>query len=148
MTETTDAKAEILSLSLQDRMKQYERLTGSVVPPTEFLVVRADGHGFSKFTRGFSRPFDPRIHKAMVSAAADAMEEFGAVSAYTQSDEITLVFPPCTETRREHIFRGRAKALRLGGFLRSREVRPPSQRVRVSRGRASLQNREGSLRLL
>ena len=49
---------------------------------------------FHTYTKGFRRPFDTRINAAMVATATDLLERFGAVTAYTESDEISLIWPP------------------------------------------------------
>ena len=84
--------------SLGDEMKAYEDESASAasVDITRPVVVRLDGHCFSTFTRGFERPYDLRIHRAMVNTATDLVERFGAVTAYTESDEISLLFPSHT----------------------------------------------------
>jgi len=80
---------------LGDEMKAAEADTcAAVVDVSRPVVVRLDGHCFSTFTRGFDRPYDLRIHRAMVGTATDLLERFGAVTAYTESDEISLIFPP------------------------------------------------------
>src|SRR4051812_23385307 len=82
------------SLTLADRMKKYEASHDYTLPPTSPAILRLDGHGFSKFTAHFCRPFDQRIHDAMIATCADLLHFFPpAIVAYTQSDEITLVFP-------------------------------------------------------
>ncbi|KAK7033287.1 Thg1 domain-containing protein [Favolaschia claudopus] len=79
---------------LAERMKRYEAATDQLLTDDQPAILRVDGHGFSKFTRGFDKPFDERLHEAMAQTAADLLEYFPAASlAYTQSDEITLVFP-------------------------------------------------------
>ncbi|KAI2610761.1 glycoside hydrolase family 55 protein [Hypoxylon fragiforme] len=83
--------------TLADRMKQYELASETTLPTTSPLILRLDGHNFSRFTAHphFSRPFDQRIHDAMVSTCTDLLLTFfpRASVAYTQSDEITVVFP-------------------------------------------------------
>ena len=80
--------------SLADRMKTYEAIYEFHLPDSTPIILRLDGHGFSKFTAHFARPFDQRIHDAMVSTCSDLLSHFpSATLAYTQSDEITLVFP-------------------------------------------------------
>jgi tRNA(His) guanylyltransferase len=80
--------------SLADRMKSYESIYEFHLPGSTPTILRLDGHGFSKFTAHFARPFDQRIHDAMVSTCSDLLSHFpSATLAYTQSDEITLVFP-------------------------------------------------------
>ncbi|KAJ7859129.1 tRNAHis guanylyltransferase-domain-containing protein [Mycena olivaceomarginata] len=89
-TQPEDGSRETLG----ERMKRYEAATDQQLPNDQPALLRIDGHGFSKFTRGFSKPFDQRMHDTMAQTAADLLEYFPAASlAYTQSDEITLVFP-------------------------------------------------------
>ena len=82
---------------LGDEMKQYEALVGAQVDVSKPVVIRLDGHCFRTYTRGFNRPFDERIHRAMVGTAMDLLERFHACTAYTESDEISLIFPPHTD---------------------------------------------------
>ena len=70
-------------------------------------MVRLDGHCFHTYTKGFRRPYDLRIHEAMVATATDLLERFGAVTAYTESDEISLLFPPSTAESPSLPFSGR-----------------------------------------
>jgi len=86
---------------LGDRMKDYEAAPlyhdgKDYVLPNDgkILIARIDGHNFSTFTRGFQKPLDPRLLSAMISTAQDLLKKFQAQTAYTQSDEITLVFVP------------------------------------------------------
>ncbi|KAF2706417.1 Thg1-domain-containing protein [Pleomassaria siparia CBS 279.74] len=89
MSSPTTAK-----MSLATRMKSYEATYDLVLPTTAPIVLRLDGHNFSRFTAHFARPFDQRIHQAMTSTCMDLLSYFpSATVAYTQSDEITLVFP-------------------------------------------------------
>ena len=60
-------------------------------------IVRLDGHKFSTFTRHFDKPWDPRLHHAMLHTTADLLRHFQPASAYTESDEISLVFAPPVE---------------------------------------------------
>ncbi|KAF2802541.1 uncharacterized protein BDZ99DRAFT_468982 [Mytilinidion resinicola] len=90
--ETTPVEQPRLSLAA--RMKTYEAVTDTRVPSDSPVILRLDGHSFSKFTAHFARPFDPRIHSAMVDTCADLLHFLpSATIAYTQSDEITLVCP-------------------------------------------------------
>ncbi|KAF1929984.1 uncharacterized protein M421DRAFT_419018 [Didymella exigua CBS 183.55] len=82
------------SQPLAVRMKQYEASFDFSLPLNSPIVLRLDGHTFSKFTSHFCRPFDQRIHDAMIATSTDLLKYFPAATvAYTQSDEITLVFP-------------------------------------------------------
>jgi len=79
-------------VQLGDRMKEYE--ISGFHDPRAPCVMRLDGHSFSKWTRGFAKPFDPRLHSVFVSTCEDLLRYFPqTTTVYTQSDEITLVFP-------------------------------------------------------
>jgi tRNA(His) 5'-end guanylyltransferase len=56
------------------------------------ICVRVDGRAFHTFTRGLDRPFDKGFSGAMIETAKFLVSETHAKIAYTQSDEITLVF--------------------------------------------------------
>ncbi|NTF17361.1 hypothetical protein G6L37_02895 [Agrobacterium rubi] len=79
--------------ALGDELKHYEKLEsgrgGSIGEP---VVVRVDGVSFSKFTRGFEKPFDTRIAQAMDEACIAVVDRLQPVIGYTQSDEMTFVF--------------------------------------------------------
>ncbi|KAM0420970.1 hypothetical protein ACHAPT_011213 [Fusarium lateritium] len=83
-----------VSKPLAARMKDYEATTEIHLDPSKPAILRLDGHSFSKFTASFAKPFDERLHTAMVKTCADLLGAYSSASlAYTQSDEITLVFP-------------------------------------------------------
>jgi len=88
---------------LAARMKEYEKdnevFGASTLKQDKPFIIRLDGHKFSKFTTGFKKPYDERIYKAMLLSTKDLMEEFQALLGYTQSDEITLVFPALTSSQ-------------------------------------------------
>lgn len=86
-----------------DRMKEYEAPFGTIkIDPTLPYVVRCDGHHFSTFMRGFDKPHDIRIHRAMLLTAHDMVFHFsGCVCGFTCSDEITLIFPASKSTEPE-----------------------------------------------
>jgi tRNA(His) guanylyltransferase len=89
-----DSTAEPPPRSLADRMKSYEAVYEIRLPPATPAILRLNGQAFSKFTASFARPFDRRIHDAMAATCSDMLSHFPSVTlAYTQSDEITLVFP-------------------------------------------------------
>lgn len=96
--------------ALGDRCKAAEDAeTMRKALPSEIIMVRLDGHGFSKFTKGLARPYDERMSALMIDAVGYVVTETGAVLGYTQSDEITLVFVVNnTDTVSEkHYFAGR-----------------------------------------
>ena len=62
-----------------------------VMIPTLPVVIRLDGVGFSKWTKGLNRPFDEKLTQLMIETTKFLVEETNAVVGYTQSDEITLI---------------------------------------------------------
>ena len=82
-------------IDLGDRMKMYENAPlpqSGKIKSTDNFIVRLDGRSFSKFTSGFAKPFDPIFTKAMCYTAQDLLLKFNCQTAYTHSDEITLIF--------------------------------------------------------
>lgn len=80
--------------ALGDRMKAYERVEADRrYVPDQPMVVRLDGRAFSTFTRGMDRPFDRRMTQVMQDVTSHLVEKTHALIGYTQSDEITLLFP-------------------------------------------------------
>lgn len=78
--------------ALGDEQKGYESSQTRSLLPGLPIVVRADGRAFHTFCRGLALPFDPRFRDAMSATARYLLDRTGATIAYTQSDEITLVF--------------------------------------------------------
>ena len=75
-----------------DRMKRYESAAERYLVPRTPLMIRLDGKGFSKFTRGLDKPMDENMRLCMEYAAYELMRDIeGCRFAYTQSDEITLM---------------------------------------------------------
>jgi tRNA(His) guanylyltransferase len=90
--------------SLAARMKQYEASFDITLPSGSPTILRLDGHAFSKFTSHFCRPFDQRIHDAMIAVCIDLLAYFNSATlAYTHSDEITLVFPGGVQSFNERV---------------------------------------------
>ena len=77
--------------TLGDRLKDYEAKWERSIDVNEHIVIRIDGHKFSKFTKGFKRPYDEILSRAMEQTTKDLLKEFNAVVGYTQSDEISLI---------------------------------------------------------
>lgn len=62
--------------------------------PGTWIILRVDGHGFSRFTENhFEKPFDVNFHGFMVQTAQALLEQMGGLYAYTESDEISLLLP-------------------------------------------------------
>jgi tRNA(His) guanylyltransferase len=97
--------------SLGDRMKMYEGAeTSRHFLPTMPIVARVDGRAFHTFTNGLIRPYDERFKECMVRTAEALLVETGAVVAYRQSDEITIVWPGVDDPTRAW-FGGRAQKM-------------------------------------
>ena len=76
-----------------DRMKEYERMEGTRrFLPLLPVCARIDGESFSRFTKGLERPYDKRLVHLMCQTATYLVQETQANMAYTQSDEISLVW--------------------------------------------------------
>ena len=109
LTEPSDEKEK---QDLGDRMKSYESLVDIAVPHHHPFIVRLDGNRFSKFTSKLKQPFDTNFTKAMVLTSTDLLNTYHASTAYTHSDEITLIFAAARtkepkENESNHIFNGR-----------------------------------------
>lgn len=78
--------------ALGDEQKSYEALHTRSLMPGLPIIVRVDGRAFHTFCRGLQKPFDERLQRAMAETAKYLVERTSASIAYTQSDEITLVF--------------------------------------------------------
>jgi tRNA(His) guanylyltransferase len=105
---------EQTELSLGDRHKQLEKDFEIRAKLTDYIVVRLDGHKFSKYTKGFAKPFDDILSAAMQYATEGLVDKFGAVTGYTQSDEITLIFAPQWRMNGDEVQNNQVFAGRLG----------------------------------
>lgn len=95
-------------ISLGDRIKMYEHMfTQYTVDPSIPFLARVDGRSFSTFTSKLTKPFDHKFTYAMCETAKVLVDEFRPVLAYVQSDEISLLFKPCTDP----IFNGKLSKL-------------------------------------
>lgn len=104
-------------VSLGERMKTFETDIDHGVPPYHSFIVRIDGKNFSKFTKNFKKPYDPRFQELMNQTAEALLDYFQPSTCYVQSDEISLVFPKLhtkseydslePSFRKNHLFNGR-----------------------------------------
>lgn len=80
------------STSLGNRMKRYEHSYRLAFPRRLPVVVRVDGRAFHSHLRGATKPFDMPFIADMGYVAAELCKEIsGAVFAYHQSDEISVL---------------------------------------------------------
>jgi tRNA(His) 5'-end guanylyltransferase len=78
---------------LGERMKQsYEDRTRYFVPRRTYTIIRLDGKAFHTYTRGLMKPFDNDLSNDIDRAIIAMLPHIqGAVFAYTQSDEISVL---------------------------------------------------------
>jgi tRNA(His) 5'-end guanylyltransferase len=75
------------------QMRIYETAHDYCVPPNIYIVARLDGRCFSKLTTNFDHPYDAHFATAMYHLAQYLMTcGFKVIYAYTQSDEVSLLF--------------------------------------------------------
>lgn len=81
---------------LDKKMRVYETAADLCVLPGMFMVARIDGRSFTRLTKEvcrFEAPFDVRFRDLMVATTESLMTcGFKVVYAYTESDEISLLF--------------------------------------------------------
>ncbi len=82
---------------LDEIMRQYETKLDVIIPTDEFVIARLDGKGFTKLTKDilkFKKPFDEHFRDLMTEVTLHLMLHTGfkIIYAYTQSDEISLLF--------------------------------------------------------
>lgn len=84
--------------SLGDRMKAYENVSKPFLTLGVPKIVRLDMRAGHTFCRNFVRPFDDVFSQCMIYTTKALCEKVpGAVFAYTQSDEISIVMNDITE---------------------------------------------------
>lgn len=83
---------------LDKKMRVFETAADLCVLPSMFMVARLDGRSFTRLTKEvcqFEAPFDERFRNLMVSTSKSLMTcGFRVLYAYTESDEISLLFDP------------------------------------------------------
>ena len=86
---------------LDKKMRVFETSTDLCVLPSIFMVARLDGRSFTRLTKevcDFDAPFDERFRDLMVSTTESLMScGFRVIYAYTESDEISLLFDPAEQ---------------------------------------------------
>ncbi len=81
---------------LDKTMRVFETISDLCVLPGIYMIARIDGRSFSRLTKEvcqFEAPYDVRFRDMMVETVKHLMQcGFRVVYAYTQSDEISLLF--------------------------------------------------------
>lgn len=79
-----------MSDDIGDRFKAYEQCWDFALPRRMPMVIRVDGRGFHGLK--LEKPFDPQFFDCMANVARQLCKEIqGAVLAYFQSDEISII---------------------------------------------------------
>lgn len=123
--------------SIDDRIKYYESISCSYKLYRNLpIVVRLDGRAFHTFTRSLDKPFDMPFIRLMQDTAMFLAKEFNATIAYTQSDEISLIFYN-NDFRSEPLFDG--KLFKLNSIIAS------TCSVFFNRNLSSLKNKQNEM---
>lgn len=89
------------------RMKRYEQATKQVLPLKTYTIIRVDGRSFHTYLKDAEKPFDKRFAEDMDAVAVELCKEIdGAVFAYTQSDEISILLTDMDSDHAEPWFGG------------------------------------------
>jgi tRNA(His) 5'-end guanylyltransferase len=93
---------------LGNRMKeQYENRTRYFLPRRTYTLLRLDGKAFHTYTRGLKKPFDDGLSEDIDNAIIAMLPHLqGAVFAYTQSDEISVLLTDFTTPQTDAWFDG------------------------------------------
>lgn len=85
-------------MEIEARMKDYYESTSQLSLVRRIpVIIRIDGHNFKSLTKHFDKPFDTKFRAAMRSTTHELVRQFqGAVFAYTQSDEISILLKDYT----------------------------------------------------
>ena len=82
--------------TLDKQMRRFEQSLDRTMLEGIHVVVRLDGHGFTRLTKkewDLEKPFDIPFRDAMIETTKHLMDcGFRIVYGYTQSDEISLLF--------------------------------------------------------
>ena len=80
--------------AFEKQMRSLEYFHSLRILPGAWVIIRLDGRGFSRFTESrFDKPFDLKFHQLMVQTTKVLLEELHGIYAYTESDEISVLFP-------------------------------------------------------
>jgi len=81
--------------NFEERMRALEYFHSVRLVPHTWPVIRVDGRSFSRFTESrFEKPFDIRFRDIMIKTAQTLLKELQGIYAYTESDEISILFRP------------------------------------------------------
>lgn len=78
----------------ETKMRSFEYFHNLKLLPETYTVIRLDGRSFSNFTADFAKPFDDTFHCLMLDTTNAVLTDLGGIYAFTESDEISILFPP------------------------------------------------------
>lgn len=94
------------------RFKDLEHSFRTYLPENSYAVIRVDGKSFSKYTSKMVKPFDSDFTRNMQETAKYLVEQVeGAIYAYTQSDEISIVLSDLKSERAQWWHGGQVQKL-------------------------------------
>lgn len=97
---------------LGSRMKEYENATGNTLPRYLPMVIRVDGRAFHTLLHGADKPYDAVVAEYMGYVAQALCAEIdGAVLAYQQSDEVSVLACAYSDYRTQPWFGGRVQKI-------------------------------------
>lgn len=83
------------------KMRKYEQSIDQTINQDSYMLARLDGKGFTKLTKEIlqlKRPFDVKFRDCIIKTICYLMEsDFEISYAYTESDEISLLFKKNTK---------------------------------------------------
>lgn len=107
--------------NLGDRMKSYEAVTQSKLMRRTPVIVRVDGKAFHTYTKKFNSSSDPSmlngpfshvLHNVMMNTMVGmCFHSQNAVLAYTQSDEISILFKDWDKHETQQWFDGKLQKI-------------------------------------
>lgn len=95
------------------RMKEnYESRSRFLLPRRTYTIIRVDGKAFHTYTRGCEKPFDFALMEAMDQTAVHLCRNIqGAVFAYSQSDEISILLTDFETDQTDAWFNGNVQKM-------------------------------------
>lgn len=89
MSQAKNTEKDALGTRMKD---QYENRTRYCLPRRTYAIIRADVKAWHTYTRGLVKPFDADLITDLDASIVSTLPHIqGAVFAYTQSDEISIL---------------------------------------------------------
>lgn len=79
----------------EQQMRELEYFPSLRIIPVTWVIIGINGSGFSQFTKiRFEKPFYVEFNRLMVQTATALLAQLQGIYAYTEGDEISVLFPP------------------------------------------------------